>query len=127
MIMQIKNVKEYFQPGQMHNWKTRDLIKIETALRDIINEQNPVQIKRFERYSENYLKENYKLEDFIIKEKNYVRRYLVIKNSQGQKEIYVSLICDDIAREFDWKTHVSDGYGGGSCVFSFKLNITTNK
>lgn len=99
---------------------------MKNALKHIIDKQNPIQVKLFEKYSKIYPEENYTLEAFMIREKDYVRRYLVVENLRGEKEIYVSLICDEIAKEFDWKKYVSDGHGGGSCLFSFKLNPTTN-
>jgi len=121
-----KECEKIFPAGKNSRLEDVDLIKIEDALKLIIGKQNTVQVKRFKEYSKNYLKENYTLQDFIIKDKNYIRRYLVIENSHGEKEIYVNLICDEIAKELDWKKYLSDGHGGGSCLFSFKLNLTTN-
>ena len=122
-----KLIKQTFSTGINASLKNRDLTKIETALKHIIAERNWVQIKLFEKFSGEYPEENYTLPGFIINEKNYVRRYLVIKNARGEKEIFVSLICDDIAPYLDWRKDLREGHGGGTCLFSFKLNFTTNK
>jgi len=104
-----------------------DLKKIEDALDKIILKQNPLQIERFEEVSTAFPNENYKKEDFLIKKEEYIRRYLVVNNQKGQKEVYIALACDSIAKDFNLKNRLMQGHGGGSCLFSFKLNLDTRK
>lgn len=104
-----------------------DLKKIEDAIDRIIKKQNPKEMEWYERVKKMYPEENYKKEDFVLKKEEYIRRYLVVKNKKGQKEVYVAMVCDDIAKLYDFKKTLKQGYGGGSCLFSFKLNLDTRK
>ncbi|MFD1604182.1 hypothetical protein ACFSJW_08245 [Flavobacterium artemisiae] len=118
--------KMIFKTGTNSYLNNEDLEKIEFAIDKIIEKQNPIQIELFKEISKRYPEENYKKEDFILKKTEYIRRYLVIKNLKGQKEIYVALVCDEIAKSFDFKKTIKQGHGGGACLFSFKLNFDTN-
>ena len=104
-----------------------DLKKIEDAVDKIIEKQNPKQMEWYETSSKMYPEENYKREDFLLKKEKYIRRYLVVTNAKGQKEVYVAMVCDDIAKLYDFKKTLKQGHGGGSCLFSFKLNLDTRK
>lgn len=130
-IFKYENKDKYcrwiFKSGINSDLTDKDLIKIENSIDEIIEKQNPIQIENFKIISKTYPKENYKLDDFLINKNNYIRKYLVIKNSKNEKLIYVNLICNDMAKYEGWKETISEGFGGGSCVFSFKLNLTTNK
>lgn len=119
--------KMVFKTGTNAYLNNEDLEKIEVAIDKIIEKQNIVEIQRYKEFSKMYPKQKYKKEDFQIKKDEYIRRYLVIKNSKGEKEIYVALACDFIAKDFDFRETLRQGYGGGSCLFSFKLNLETNK
>lgn len=119
--------KQIFQESNNATLNNEDLNKIEFTIDKIIEKQNPIEIERFKQLSKDYPKENYKQEDFILKKKDYLRRYLVVKNLKGEKEIYVALVCDFIAKDFDFRHTLKQGHGGGSCLFSFKLNFDTNK
>ena len=112
------------KPSTLNN---EDLNKIELTIDKIIEKQNPLEIQRFEESSKMYPNEHYKLEDFILKKEDYIRRYLVVINLQGEKELFVALVCDSIAKDFDFRHTLKQGHGGGSCLFSFKLNLSTNK
>lgn len=122
-----KYCQRVFKSGQNSNLVDKDLIKIENSIDLIIRRQNPHQIETFKEISKIRPKEKFELNDFIIDKKKYVRKYLVITNSKNEKLVYVNLICNEIANHFEWKNYLSEGYGGGSCIFSFKLNLTTNK
>lgn len=119
--------KKIFKNGTNEYLNYEDLDKIEFAIDKIIEKQNVIEIQRFEGLLKSFPKENYKEEDFIIKKKEYIRRYLVVKNLKDEKEIYVALVCDSIAKDFDFRKTLKQGYGGGSCIFSFKLNLDTNE
>lgn len=121
------NCKLIFEDAKPATLNDEELNKIEDVINKIIEKQNPLQIQRFKEVSKNHPKENYKQEDFILKKKDYIRRYLVVINSKGQKEIFVALVCDFIAKDFDFRYTLKQGHGGGSCLFSFKLNFSTNK
>lgn len=116
-----------FETGTNSNLNNEDLDKIEFTIDEIIKKQNPIQIQWFKEISKIYPKENYKKEDFLLKKAEYIRRYLVIKNLKGEKEVYVALVCNEIAKSFDFRKTLKQGHGGGACLFSFKLNIDTNK
>jgi len=119
--------KRVFKTGKNAYLNNEDLEKIEFAIDKIIEKQNIVEILRYKEFSKRYPEKKYKKEDFELKKQNYIRRYLVIENSKGEKEIYVALACDFIAKDFDLKKTLKQGHGGGSCLFSFKLNLETNK
>lgn len=116
-----------FQNAEPSTLNHEDLSKIELAINGIIKKQNPLEIQRFKEISKIYPNERYKLEDFVLKKEDYIRRYLVVRNLNGEKEIFVALVCDDIAKDFDFTHTLKQGHGGGSCLFSFKLNLSTNK
>jgi hypothetical protein len=122
-----KECTKIFPNGKKSSLEDRDLVIIETAIKQIVRDQNILQVDAFKKYSKIHHSENYAIQDFMIKERNYIRRYLVVKNLKDEKEIFVSLICNDIAQHFDWKNTLQDGYGGGTCLFSFKLNLSTYK
>ncbi|MGQ2985145.1 hypothetical protein [Flavobacterium sp.] len=69
-----------------------DLKKIEDAIDRIIKKQNPKEMEWYERAKKMYPEENYKKEDFVLKKEEYIRRYLVVKNKKGQKEVYVAMV-----------------------------------
>lgn len=119
--------KIVFKTGTNSYLNNEDLDKIEFTIDKIIKKQNQIQIEWFKESLKLYPKENYKKEDFILKKTKYIRRYLVIKNPQGEKEVYVALVCDEIAKTFDFRKTLKQGHGGGACLFSFKLNFETNK
>lgn len=119
--------KIVFKTGTNSYLNNEDLDKIESTIDKIIKKQNPSQIEWFKESSKNHPEENYKKEDFILKKAEYIRRYLVIKNPQGEKEVYVALVCDEIAKSFDFRKTLKQGHGGGACLFSFKLNFDTNE
>ncbi|MFB9079059.1 hypothetical protein ACFFLS_09820 [Flavobacterium procerum] len=119
--------KMVFKTGTNSYLNKEDLDKIEFAIDKIIEKQNPIQIEKFKEISKRHPEENYKKEDFILKKTEYIRRYLVIKNIKGEKEIYVALVCDEIAKYSDFRKTLKQGHGGGSCLFSFKLNFDTNE
>jgi len=119
--------KIVFKTGTNSYLDNEDLDKIEYTIDKIIEKQNPIQIEWYKESSNNYPEENYKKEDFILKKTEYIRRYLVIKNPQGEKEVYVALVCDEIAKSFDFRKTLKQGHGGGACLFSFKLNLKTNE
>lgn len=122
-----KFCKRIFNSGINSNLTNEDLIKIEKSIDKIIEKQNPFQIEYFKETSKKYPNENFKLEEFIINKNNYVRKYLIVTNSKNEKLIYINLICNEIAMNIDWEETINEGYGGGSCNFSFKLNLITNK
>lgn len=120
--------KRIFSNGQNAILENSDLKKIEEVLSKVIDKQNAKEIVRFQEINAAHPEEKYKLQDFIIKKKNYRQQYLVIQNSKGEKEVFVNLFCDDFPIPVDWKKKLNYGsYGGGSCFFSFKINLYTNK
>lgn len=119
--------KSIFEHATNANLNNIDLKKIELAIDKIIEKRHPLQMKRYEEIAKMYPEEKYIKEDFILKKEKYIRRYLVITNTNGEKEVYVAMVCDEIAKHYDFKKTLDQGHGGGSCLFSFKLNLTTNK
>lgn len=119
--------KIVFKTGTNSYLNNEDLDKIELAIDKIIEKQNLIQIERFKEISKQYPEENYKKDDFILKKIDYIRRYLVVKNLKGEKEMYVALVCNEIAKYSDFRKTLKQGHGGGGCLFSFKLNFDTNE
>ncbi|NMH26555.1 hypothetical protein [Flavobacterium silvaticum] len=116
-----------FQNGANATLKNEDLTIIEQALDRVIQKQNPRQIENFREASQNYPKENFKVQDFIIHKESYKRQYIVIENSKGEKEVYVNMFCNDGQIYTNWKKKLIYAHGGGSCFFNFKLNLNSKK
>ncbi|RZJ64410.1 MAG: hypothetical protein EOO50_15755 [Flavobacterium sp.] len=119
--------RQIFKDAKSAVLNNKDLIKIELAINKIIEKQNPLEIERFKELSKAYPEENYRKEDFVLRKDDYLRRYLVVTNSKGEKEIFVAMVCDAIAKDFNFRNTLKQGHGGGSCLFSFKLNLSTNR
>ena len=61
----------------------------------------------------------------IINLKEYKRQYMVIKNDQGEKKVWVNCFCDTL-NEY-WKKQLVIVMDGGKCYFNLKVNLSTEK
>jgi hypothetical protein len=103
--------KIVFKTGKNAYLNNEDLEKIESAIDKIIEKQNIVEMQRYKEFSKIYPEKKYKKENFELKKQDYIRRYLVIKNSKDEKEIYVALACHSVAKHFDLRKTLKQGHG----------------
>jgi hypothetical protein len=58
--------------------------------------------------------------------KKYYRQYVVIKNANGEKEVWVNGMCELVDPSFaDWKKELIDIADGGNCYFNMKINLSS--
>ena len=60
-----------------------------------------------------------------LKNNIYKKQLLVVKNSQGEKEVWVNCLCETYDNK--WKTEIILIEDGGNCYFNFKINLKTKK
>lgn len=53
----------------------------------------------------------------------YQKQLMVVKNSKGEKEVWVNCFCSNLPQS--WTTEVHMVEDGGPCFFNFKINIAT--
>ena len=56
----------------------------------------------------------------------FKRQYVPIINSEGQKEVWINLFCDDSGME-NWKNELYEVEDGGNCYYNLKINLVTKK
>ena len=54
----------------------------------------------------------------------FKRQYVPIINSEGQKEVWINLFCDDFGMEY-WKNELFEVEDGGNCHYNLKINLKT--
>ncbi len=58
--------------------------------------------------------------------KRYYRQYVVVKNENGEKEVYINFMCQLVSLDFaDWKKVLIDVADGGNCYFNVKINLSS--
>ncbi len=58
--------------------------------------------------------------------KKYYRQYVVVKNENGEKEVYINCMCELVGLDFaDWKKELIDIADGGNCYFNVKINLSS--
>jgi hypothetical protein len=58
--------------------------------------------------------------------KRYYRQYVVVRNENGEKEVYVNFMCELVSLDFaDWKKELIDISDGGNCYFNVKINLSS--
>lgn len=55
----------------------------------------------------------------------YKKQLVAVVNSQGEKEVWVNCFCDDFSKP--WRNEILSVDDGGSCYFSFKINLKSRK
>lgn len=55
---------------------------------------------------------------------DYKKQLVAISNNKGEKEVWVNCFCNPYD---NWRTDVISVDDGGSCYFSFKINLTLHK
>lgn len=64
--------------------------------------------------------------EFKINLSNYYRQYIVVTNSEGEKEVWINCFCDNFYNDadyLDWKKYVVFMLDGGKCFFNLKINL----
>lgn len=59
------------------------------------------------------------------KNRNYRKQLIVVKNKNGEKEVWVNCFCR--VDNDKWKTRMFGVEDGGNCYFNFKINLSTKK
>jgi hypothetical protein len=60
-----------------------------------------------------------------ITSKTYKRQLVAVKNTKGQKEVWVNYFCS--TGNYNWKRDYVAVQDGGSCYFNFKINLKTKR
>jgi len=55
----------------------------------------------------------------------YKKQVVAVVNSRREKEVWVNCFCDDFSKP--WRNEILSVSDGGSCYFSFKINLKSRK
>jgi hypothetical protein len=99
-----------------------ELNDIEKILRIAVEENNDSRrIALKNNPNKEFLESRYKL-----KMDGFKRQYVPIINSEGQKEVWINLFCDDFGMQH-WKSELFEVEDGGNCHYNLKINLETKK
>jgi hypothetical protein len=62
----------------------------------------------------------------VINVDEYYRQYIVVKNANGEKEVWINFLCR-IDYHNNWKTEIIMVKDGGKCYFNVTMNLKTKK
>ena len=117
----MKGVFENCKPAQLKN--NDEFVLIDRLLTDCINDYNS-RVEKALKKDNRYPKEKYLLIDL----KKHKRQYVVVTNSSGEKEVWISCFCEDWGfNQSGWRKYIIDVDDGGNCYFNLKINLSTGK
>jgi hypothetical protein len=68
----------------------------------------------------NELDNDHKKWQINLKKRHYRKQLIVVKNKNGEKEVWVNCFCSGRDK---WKHEMVDVMDGGNCYFNFKINL----
>ena len=71
------------------------------------------------------LGKKFKSESINLKNNNYRKQLIFVKNKKGEKEVWVNCFCE--TSNANWKTEFVGVSDGGNCYFNLKINLATKK
>jgi hypothetical protein len=60
-----------------------------------------------------------------LQKTKYRRQYVCVTNRMGEKEVFINCFCMSFSE--DWRKYLVIVDDGGSCFFSFKINLNTKQ
>jgi hypothetical protein len=114
-----------FKDGKPTNLTNDNLHKIEVILNTCIKDYNKDQEARLKEFLEKDPKYKIDNKNFTIDLTRYKRQYVAILNSKGEKHVWVNCFCK--TWDSNWKKDVLLVDEKGNCVFSVKINLTTEQ
>jgi hypothetical protein len=121
-----------FKDGRPTELSSKDISQIDTILNKCVNDYNPEQEIRFNKFNIDHpeFKEYPELKPpkkaFLIYLQLYKRQYVAIINLKGEKEVWVNCFCTPYFMNI-WKTKPIVVEDGGNCYFNLKVNLTTGQ
>jgi hypothetical protein len=100
-----------------------DFERIDRILSICIDKYNRSQIVEYKKMTKKFPNLGFRLKDFVIDLKRYYRQYIVVKNANGEKEVWVNCFCNIQNMEY-WKKQVVFVDDGGNCFFNVRINLT---
>ena len=101
-----------------------EVATVDLLLRKCIDNYNIKAEKEFRQISLNNPSFIPNRENFVIDVEKYKRQYIVVKNSQGEKEIWINCFC---SKRKNWRKELIKVDDGGNCYFNLKINLTKRK
>ena len=99
-----------------------ELNDIEQILRIAVKENNDSRRIALKNNSNKEMLES----RYELKIDGFKRQYIPIINSEGQKEVWINLFCNDFGMEH-WKNELFEVEDGGNCHYNLKINLETKK
>jgi hypothetical protein len=106
------------------NLSNEEVINVDLLLRKCIDNYNIEAEKEFRQITVNNPSFNPNRENFIIDIEKYKRQYVVVKNSKGEKEVWINCLCSE---RKNWRRELIVVRDGGNCYFNLKINLTKKK
>jgi hypothetical protein len=101
-----------------------EVITVDLLLRKCIDNYNVEADKEFRQIAMNNHSFKPNRVNFIIDIEKYKRQYIVVKNSKGEKEVWINCMC---STRKNWQKELIIVKDGGNCYFNLKINLTKKK
>lgn len=95
-----------------------------TLTQEDLKEIDSLFIECLDNYNNVLVDDEYKFWRINLNERHYRKQLIAVINKNGEKEVWVNCFC---SVKDKWKKEVVEVSDGGTCYFSFKINLATKQ